>query len=153
MCRTLFPRIKQSPYVAFSWPSNPYSCVCSIAIFKYPSRHAKTPLYSIPEFSFTIAGFPRTLFKKSDGDRFFCVFWSCTRERKGRMQTSRWKKIHRKPKSFKSFRMFLGLLSDCPIRQSISGYRTILLHCTRNSITYIGFRLRRCCIHWIGHRG
>ena len=62
--------MKQSPYFAFSWPSRPNSSVCSIAIFKYPSRHASTPRYSIPEFSFTRTGRPRTDFKKSEGERF-----------------------------------------------------------------------------------
>jgi hypothetical protein len=65
----LFPRIMQSPYLALSWPfSN--SSVCSMAMFKYPSRQARTPRYSIPELSFTRTGLPITDFKKSDGDLF-----------------------------------------------------------------------------------
>ena len=34
-----------------------------------PSRHASTPRYSTPEFSFTTTGRPRTVFKKSEGER------------------------------------------------------------------------------------
>jgi len=39
---TLFPRMKQSPCFALSCPST-YSSACSIAMFIYPSRHAKIP--------------------------------------------------------------------------------------------------------------
>jgi hypothetical protein len=73
MNRTLFPRMKQSPYVAVISPSRPYSLVCSIAMFKKPSRLASTPLYVIPLLSFTTAGRPSTDFRKSDGDRLFFV--------------------------------------------------------------------------------
>ena len=38
----LFPRMKASPYLFFSWPFT-YSSVCSIAMFMYPSRQAKIP--------------------------------------------------------------------------------------------------------------
>lgn len=38
----LFPLIKQSPYLFFSCPLT-YSSVCSIAMFIYPSKHAKIP--------------------------------------------------------------------------------------------------------------
>ena len=65
--------MKQSPYLAFNCPSNPYSSVCSMAMFKYPSRQANTPRYSIPEFNLTRTGRPRTDFKKSDGERFLAV--------------------------------------------------------------------------------
>lgn len=68
----LFPRIKQSPYRFFKCPST-YSSVCSIAIFINPSRHARIPRYVTPEFNCTITGFPRTCFKKSDGDFLFAT--------------------------------------------------------------------------------
>lgn len=61
--------MKQSPYLAFSCPSNPNSSVCSMAMFKYPSKHANTPRYSTPEFNLTRTGRPNTDFRKSDGDR------------------------------------------------------------------------------------
>ncbi len=40
-------------------------------MFMNPSKHAKTPRYVTPEFSFTITGLPITCFKKSVG--FFLV--------------------------------------------------------------------------------
>jgi hypothetical protein len=40
-------------------------------MFKNPSKHASTPLYSIPEFNLTRTGRPSTDFRKSDGLRFF----------------------------------------------------------------------------------
>lgn len=68
----LFPRMKQSPKRALSCPSE-YSSVCSMAMFKYPSKQANTPRYSTPEFSLTRMGRPMTDFKKSEGDRLGCV--------------------------------------------------------------------------------
>ena len=41
----LFPRIKASPYLFLSWPLT-YSSVCSIAMFIYPSKHARIPAAS-----------------------------------------------------------------------------------------------------------
>jgi hypothetical protein len=63
----LLPRIKQSPYLACNCPVAEYSSVCSMAIFKYPSKLPNTPRYSIPEFNFTRIGRPNIDFKKSDG--------------------------------------------------------------------------------------
>lgn len=63
----LLPRIKQSPYLACNCPVVEYSSVCSMAIFKYPSKLPNTPRYSIPEFNFTRIGRPNIDFKKSDG--------------------------------------------------------------------------------------
>lgn len=40
----LFPRIKASPYLFLSCPLT-YSSVCSIAMFMYPSKHAKIPVH------------------------------------------------------------------------------------------------------------
>jgi hypothetical protein len=68
----LFPRMKQSPYLAFSWPFT-YSSVCSMAIFRYPSKHAKTPRYSVPEFKRTLTDLPSTALRKSEGDRFLAA--------------------------------------------------------------------------------
>ena len=44
MYKTLLPLMKQSPYLFLSCPSWLYSSVCSIAMFMYPSRQARTPL-------------------------------------------------------------------------------------------------------------
>lgn len=38
----LFPRMKASPYFCFNCPLT-YSSVCSKAMFRYPSRQARTP--------------------------------------------------------------------------------------------------------------
>jgi hypothetical protein len=70
--------------LALSWPSSPYSSVCSIAIFRYPSKQASTPRYSTPEFNFTRTGRPNTDFKKSEGERFFAA--SCATERSESVQ-------------------------------------------------------------------
>jgi hypothetical protein len=50
-----------------------YSSVCSMAIFMYPSRHTKTPRYSVPELSLTRIGRPSTDLRKSDGERWLPV--------------------------------------------------------------------------------
>jgi len=42
-----------------------------MAIFKYPSKQAKTPRYSVRVFKRTLTDLPSTAFKKSDGDLFF----------------------------------------------------------------------------------
>ena len=58
MYRTLLPRMKQSPYLALSCPST-YSSVCSIAMFMYPSRQARTPAHYICQLSIIGCGMPK----------------------------------------------------------------------------------------------
>ena len=59
MYRTLLPRMKQSPYLALSCPST-YSSVCSIAMFMYPSRQARTPAhYILCQLSIIGCGMPK----------------------------------------------------------------------------------------------